>query len=165
MAKIDRLGRPTIWTEEEINKLAESLLTWAEDDRSICLAGWKADNYLTHAKVDHLMNKSQIFTEAYRIAQLKVANRNANYLGKKVHPCHYNKYQSLYDPELKDHEKEMSLSAAAIADDRARSEAFQHSSKMLSVLSEVFKKPSGTPAQAEQADIDRSATQNHTEQT
>lgn len=104
---LSQMGRPEYWTEEKIEGLVIKLHDWLEKDDSICMAGFRGENSLTPNVMDHIRKKSAVFSSAYKNAQQIVANRMAVKLGNGVHQAHYNKYQSCYDSELKEHEKEM----------------------------------------------------------
>src|SRR5271156_3725615 len=103
---IHKVGRHEYWTEERIGWIMESLEKWAEKDDSICLADFRANYGLVTSSLQVIRNKSPVFSLAYEAAQLKVAGRLAKNAGKTVHVVHYNKYQSYYDSEMKQYEKD-----------------------------------------------------------
>jgi len=104
---MEKLGSLEYWTEDKIQVEIDSLKEWAKREDSICMAGWCAENTISTRVLYYLRDKSPIFRETHDVVKKVVANRLASKLGGKVHQCHYNKYQSFYDAELKDHEKEM----------------------------------------------------------
>lgn len=112
LQKQAKVGAPTQWTEERINNVILDLIEWAEKDDSICLAGFRADYYLSKRQMQVLRDKSPLFACSYELAQLKVAERLAKMTGKTVHQAVFNKYQTAYDSELMAHEIEMSHALA-----------------------------------------------------
>jgi hypothetical protein len=112
MYDLTQIGRPEYWTEEKIDEMIDKLEIWLKKDDSICLAGFRGENSLTPDVMENLKRKSTVFARMYKNAQQIVANRMAMKLGNGVHQAHYNKYQSCYDSELKQHDKEMITAAA-----------------------------------------------------
>lgn len=117
---LSKMGRPEYWTDEKIEDLLVKLDEWVEKDASICMAGFRGQFSLTPDIMNHIRKKSPVFAHAYTNAQQIVANRMAEKLGNGVHQAHYNKYQSVYDSELKEHEKEMASIKAASQEEEAR---------------------------------------------
>lgn len=115
-----KAGRPETWTEDEVCSLAGKLLEWVDKEDSVCMRGFTSENRITYETISWLSGRFAEFAEIYRIARETIANRMAQKLGKQVHPAHYNRYQSVYDPELKAHEKEMANSKADQEDERQK---------------------------------------------
>lgn len=107
MYDLTLIGRPEYWTEEKIEEMINKLEVWLSKEDSICMAGFRGENSLTPDVMENLKKKSTVFARMYKNAQQIIANRMAVKLGNGVHQAHYNKYQSVYDSELKEHEKEM----------------------------------------------------------
>lgn len=115
---MEKLGALEYWTEDKIKIEIDSLAEWAKRDDSICMAGWCAEQTISTRVLYYLRDKSPVFREAHDIVKKIVANRLAGKLGTKVHQAHYNKYQSFYDSEIGDHEKNLMLTRAQAQDER-----------------------------------------------
>jgi hypothetical protein len=102
-----KMGRPEFWTADRISGVISDLEEWVKKDDSICMAGFRADYYLTKDVIHSIRTKSNDFSRAYANAQQKVAERLAKQTGKGAHPSVFNKYAAVYDSDLKDHEIEM----------------------------------------------------------
>lgn len=121
MYDLTQIGRPEYWTEDKIQEMIAKLDLWLKKEDSICMAGFRGENSLTPDVMDNLKKKSTVFARMYKNAQQIVANRMAVKLGNGVHQAHYNKYQSVYDSELKEHEKEMMAVKAAAVEEEQKS--------------------------------------------
>lgn len=104
---IDKLGAPEYWTPAKIADEIDSLITWAQKETSICLAGWCAERSICTRVFNYLREKSAVFADAHDLAKKTIANRLATMLGTRVHQVHYARYQACYDSELKAHEIDM----------------------------------------------------------
>jgi hypothetical protein len=104
---VQRNGRPETWTQEAVDELSSKLIEWIDKEDSIVMCGFTSENYITFDTVMYLCSRYPDFADLYKSAKAKVATKLAQKLGKQVHPAHYNRYQAVYDAELKHHEKEM----------------------------------------------------------
>jgi hypothetical protein len=128
-----KAGRPHTWTEEDVLSLAQRLREWMQKEDSICMRGFTSENNITYSTMIHLGSKFPELEHLYTMAKEKVANRLAQRLGKQVHPAYFNRYQAVYDNELKFHEKEMANVKAHQEDEQqkeAELRAFEISSKI-----------------------------------
>ena len=142
-----RAGRPETWTEEDVVSLAIKLLKWMDEEDSICMRGFTSDNHITYETMLHLGKRFPELERLYRMAKEKVANRLAQRLGKQVHPAYFNRYQAVYDSELKDHEKEMAnVKSEQIGEQQkeAESKALEISGKISEQIKAYLEKTNGS---------------------
>lgn len=113
--KIKEFGRPEYWTENRVATLIESLLEYANKEDSFTLLRWKAENCLTHGKVDHLKQRYPYFAEAYELAKQMIGDNLTRSAGFKVQSNVYNRCISMYDQELYSHEREIAKKDAVLS--------------------------------------------------
>ncbi len=110
MMRSRTLGRPEYWTQERLDALCDRLDKWANKSDAISMTEFRCEEELSMSVVAYLKTISQDFSARYDLAKMKIANRISKKAGKGVHPIHYNRYISLYDSELQQHD--MSMAAA-----------------------------------------------------
>lgn len=123
------MGRPEYWTIERITALCERLDRWSKKDTSISLTEFRADEEISHDIVYQLKLKSNDFARRYDIAKQRLANRISKSM-KGAHPQHYNRYISLYDSELQQHDMAMAA-AKATAEKQAEESKAEEARKEL----------------------------------
>jgi hypothetical protein len=140
---VQKNGRPESWTQEAVDELSSKLIEWMEKEDSIIMCGFTSDNYITFETISWLNSRYPAFADLYRTAKQKIAGRMAQKLGKQVHPAHYNRYQAVYDAELKYHEKEMAnVKAEQISEQQreAESRALEISSRIAEQMAKYLDK-------------------------
>lgn len=139
--RLREVGRPEFWTEDRIKQLGERLETWSKNPESISMTEFRTDEELTMKVIEYLRGKSEEFCGMYDLAKQRIANRISKNAGKGVHPIHYTRYISLYDPELHRHDQEMaSIKSAAAA--QVRAEEVQKGVSIIDRFESVAKKDS-----------------------
>lgn len=137
MFNLEKLGALEYWTEEKINEEIQSLYEWVQRDDSVCMAGWRGERSISHRALMYLKDKNAIFRDTYGLAQTIVANRLAQKQGDTVHVNCFNRYQGVYDHELKEHDKEMANIKAQSKADQDAEEA-KRAYEMMQKLSNQF---------------------------
>jgi hypothetical protein len=101
-------GRPPKFDLEEE---AKALIEWAHDDESLVLRLFAAiRGYADQGKLTEYAERSEAFRQAYNQAKILIGARRERLIIKgKGNPAAFQRYAALYDPELKQHEKEMKL--------------------------------------------------------
>ena len=91
-------GRPRQYDPEVI---AKELLEWVKDEDSINFVGFCADRGYLPSLIWRLDQEFEVFSEAYQIAKMKLAERRERFLNAEyLNYGAYQRYQSYYDPFL-----------------------------------------------------------------
>ncbi len=110
-----KMGRPEYWTKERLESLCERLDSWANKSDAISMTEFRSEEELTMNMISYLKEISNDFSKRYDLAKEKIANRISKKAGRGVHPIHYNRYISLYDVELQQHDMAMASAKAQSA--------------------------------------------------
>jgi hypothetical protein len=99
-------GRPRKYDLEEE---AKALIEWANKKDSLVLRLFAAiRGYSEQSKLHEYCEQSEAFREAYNQAKMIIgARREQLLLNGKGHYAPFQRYAALYDPDLKQHEKEI----------------------------------------------------------
>ena len=107
-------GRPCAF---DLAEEARLLMDWADTEDALVLREWAAiRRYSSQEKLQAYCAQSEDFRSAYNMARIKIGARREKMLAKGIgNSAPFQRYASLYDKELKAHEKEIKEQDAANA--------------------------------------------------
>lgn len=99
-------GRPP---EFDLEEEAKAFREWADREDSLVLRLFAAiRGYYSQSKLHEYAERSDEFRKAFNYAKVVIGARRERLLVQgKGHPAPFQRYAALYDPDLKEHEKEL----------------------------------------------------------
>jgi hypothetical protein len=99
-------GRPIEWTDELIEKEADALLEWCQQDDAIMLTKFCATREILAEDLSHWEHNNVKFAKALKLAKLNIAARREEMVNKEqMNYGVYQRYQAMYDPLIHKHER------------------------------------------------------------
>ena len=110
--RINKGGRPKVWTEEKIADVALKIVKWAEESNAFALIQFCRKERIVPSKLSDLTKESEVFREALSYVKSILADKmivSINSKDGRIHPAFFNKYirlnDTILDMFMKDQEK------------------------------------------------------------